>query len=156
MQRKLTSKVLVIHCRDHDIKNTDASNMCLAAMMNELGEITKECKIHRHCFNGGLKEMRKWQAAFPKVKFGVTAVLLCREFHPELEQVVNQLPIESLLLETDSPHLLAPEHIRSHYNSPYGIEAVAERVAQLKGLSLEKVLFQTLENTKALYNVVRK
>ena len=70
-----------------------------------------------------------------------------------MEEVIKQLPMKRILLETDSPHLIAPEHRKSHYNSPYGVEVIAERIAQLKGINIETVLHQTLSNTKTFYGL---
>ena len=85
--------------------------------------------------------------------FGFTALILRRERHPEVDQVIRQLPLEKILLETDSPHLKAPEHERNSYNSPYGIEVIAKRVAELKGLKVEEVFKITSGNASRLYGL---
>ena len=97
--------------------------------------------------------MIKWRGSFPSVMFGFTALILRRERHIEVDDVIKQLPMEKILLETDSPYLKAPEHLSNRFNSPYGIEAIARRVAELKGLGLAEVLTKTSENATRLYGL---
>ena len=62
VDKKLWSKVLVIHCREGDNKSRDASDMCLAVMSSVLkDDVAKNSRIHRHCYNGGVREMIKWR-----------------------------------------------------------------------------------------------
>ena len=63
----------------------------------------------------------------------------------DLREVVKQVPMEQLLIETDSPYL-APVPFRGKPNQPIYVAKVAECVAELKGLSLEAVEAQTTEN----------
>ena len=86
--------------------------------------------------------------------FGFTAVLLQEVRHRELEEVVRTLPMSKILLETDSSHLLAPVHQQEKYNMPYGLVAVAERVAELKDIPLREVLSASTFNAQKLYNIV--
>ena len=154
VDKKLWSKVLVIHCREGDNKSRDASDMCLTVMSSFLkDDVAKNSRIHRHCYNGGVREMIRWRDGFPSVMFRFTALILRRERHIEVDDVIKQLPMEKILLETDSPHLKAPEHLSNRFNSPYGIEAIARRVAELKGLGLAEVLTKTSENATRLYGL---
>ena len=150
-EKKLWSKVLVLHCRDY--RSTDAQALCMVTLKNILKEDVVHAKIHWHCFNGSLREMEKWQETFPQLKFGFTGLLLRPERHGELDKIVRRLPLESILLETDSPYLLAPEHQGFRYNTPYGIAAVAQRVADLKSLSVRRVLRTTTTTAKRFYNL---
>lgn len=63
----------------------------------------------------------------------------------DLRDVVKQVPMEQLLIETDSPYL-APVPFRGKPNQPIYVQKVAECVAELKGLSAEAVTEQTAEN----------
>ena len=102
-------------------------------------------KIHHHCFNGGITQQRNWLACFPRMMFGFTAILLHQDCHPELEKVVDQI-----LLETDLPYTTAPVHSKCNYNTPYGLEEVARRVAQLKDITMKEVLQVTSKKAKDL------
>ena len=57
----------------------------------------------------------------------------------KLKEVVKNVPLESLMLETDSPYL-TPEPYRGKKNEPYNIIYVAKEIAALKEISVEKVL----------------
>jgi TatD DNase family protein len=63
----------------------------------------------------------------------------------DLREVAKQVPMDQLLIETDSPYL-APVPFRGKPNQPIYVEKVAECVAELKGLTPEAVAKQTMEN----------
>jgi TatD DNase family protein len=63
----------------------------------------------------------------------------------ELRQVVKQVPMDRLLIETDSPYL-APVPHRGKSNQPIHVRHVAECVADLKGMTLEAIAEQTTAN----------
>ena len=63
----------------------------------------------------------------------------------ELREVVKQMPMDRLLIETDSPYL-APVPFRGKPNQPIYVEKVAECVAEIKGMSPHEVALQTGEN----------
>ncbi|PMH46796.1 metal-dependent hydrolase [Vibrio sp. 10N.286.49.B3] len=68
----------------------------------------------------------------------------------ELKEVVKQLPLERLLIETDSPYL-APIPHRGSENQPAYVVEVAAYIAQLKGLSLAEVGKVTTANYQDLF-----
>jgi TatD DNase family protein len=68
------------------------------------------------------------------------------------QEVVRRIPLEKMLLETDCPYL-APEPYRGKRNEPAFMRKTAERVAELKGLTLEDVSRITSLNAKLLFGV---
>ncbi|OLQ94367.1 metal-dependent hydrolase [Vibrio ponticus] len=68
----------------------------------------------------------------------------------ELKEVVKALPLERLLVETDSPYL-APVPHRGKQNQPAYVVEVAAYIAQLKGAALSEVGQKTSENFKNLF-----
>ena len=70
----------------------------------------------------------------------------------DLQQVVKQVPLEQLLIETDAPYL-APEPYRGQRNEPLYVEFVAKKVAELQGVSFEQVAEQTSKNAKKLFKL---
>lgn len=68
----------------------------------------------------------------------------------ELKEVVKQLPLERLLIETDSPYL-APVPHRGKENQPAYVAEVAAYIAQLKGISIETLAEQTTQNFHTLF-----
>jgi len=69
----------------------------------------------------------------------------------DLREVVSWLPLDRLLLETDSP-FLAPTPFRGKPNKPAHIPAIATFVAELRGISLEQLSEQTSANAQRLFN----
>ena len=70
----------------------------------------------------------------------------------KLKEVVNMIPLESIVLETDSPYL-APEPYRGQRNSSLYLPWVVRTVANLKGVSEDEVERVTTENAKKLYHL---
>ena len=69
-----------------------------------------------------------------------------------LKETVRQIPLESIVLETDSPYL-APEPQRGQRNCSLYLRYVAAMLAELKGLSAEAVEEQTWQNARRLYRM---
>jgi len=67
-----------------------------------------------------------------------------------LRELVHQLPLEKLLIETDCPYL-TPDPYRGKRNEPAYVKFVAQEVARIKGLSLEEVARVTSDNARALF-----
>ncbi len=72
-----------------------------------------------------------------------------------LAEVARLVPLERLLVETDSPYL-APQARRGQRNEPAYVRLVAERVAELRGLPPEEVGRITSDNARALFNPRRQ
>jgi len=60
--------------------------------------------------------------------------------------------LERILLETDCPYLTPTPH-RGERNEPLYIKLVAEKIAEVKGIKLEKVAQQTVKNTRELFGI---
>lgn len=68
------------------------------------------------------------------------------------EGPVNLVPMDRILIETDSPYL-TPEPYRGKRNDSRNAKLVAKRIAEIKGISIEEVAKQTYENAKTIYNI---
>ncbi len=64
-------------------------------------------------------------------------------------EMINLVPNDRILIETDSPYL-APEPVRGTRNTPSNVKFVVQKIADVKGLTLEKVEKITFENTKRI------
>lgn len=84
--------------------------------------------------------------------FGIGGVLTFKNAK-KLKEAVMEIPMERILLETDSPYL-APEPNRGKRNSSLNIPYVVKELAQLKGISEEEVVNIATENTKKLFHLV--
>ena len=71
-----------------------------------------------------------------------------------LREVAKRVPLERMLIETDSPYL-APVPFRGKTNEPGLVRYVAEEIAKLRGLPLEQVAAATTENFFKLFNIGR-
>lgn len=100
-----------------------------------------------HCFSYS-KEMAK---EYVKMGFfiGVGGVVTFKNGR-KLKEIVTELPLEKIVLETDCPYL-APEPNRGKRNDSRNIHYVAEQVAELKNLDKETVVKQTENNAKLIY-----
>jgi len=72
----------------------------------------------------------------------------------DLQETCRQVPLERMLIETDSPYL-APIPYRGKINEPAWVAKVGEFVASLKGVSVEKLANQTSENFFQCFQVNR-
>jgi TatD DNase family protein len=68
----------------------------------------------------------------------------------ELKEVATKIPLECMLIETDSPYL-APVPFRGKLNQPGYVKHVAEEIAKLRGISVEEVGLVTSANFKKLF-----
>lgn len=71
---------------------------------------------------------------------------------PDLQSLVTDIPMEHLLIETDSP-FLTPQAYRGQRNEPAYVALVAEKIAELKELDVEAVAGATSANVAALFRV---
>lgn len=68
-------------------------------------------------------------------------------------EVVRHIPLDKLLIETDSPYL-TPEPFRGKRNDSSNVRYVAEKIAEIKNVSFEEVARITTENAKKLFKIV--
>lgn len=69
------------------------------------------------------------------------------------DEMINLVPNDRILIETDSPYL-APEPVRGTRNTPSNVKYIAEKIANVKGLSLQDVEKYTVENTKRILKII--
>ena len=102
-----------------------------------------------HCYSGSL-EMAKWLIDRGWY-IGFTGVLTFKNARKALE-VAGNIPLDRIVLETDCPYM-APEPFRGKRNHPGYLYRMAERLAELRGLSVEEIHRITTENGKKLYRI---
>jgi TatD DNase family protein len=102
-----------------------------------------------HCFSGDLEMARKM------IEMGFSLSIAGPVTFPKAEslrEVVRQVPIEHLLIETDSPYL-APQPVRGKRNEPAYVRHTAEAIAAIKGLSFDDVCRITSYNAMQLFGI---
>ena len=102
-----------------------------------------------HCYSGS------WEMAAELLKgdwyFGIDGPLTYKNA-AKLPEIVQRLPAERILVETDSPYL-SPMPFRGKRNEPAHVLYVAKKAAELRGESLEAFARATRENTRELYGI---
>lgn len=83
--------------------------------------------------------------------FGIGGALTFRKTK-KLKEVVKMLPADRILLETDCPYM-APEPVRGTRNSSLNLPYVAEKIAELRGVTPEEVIRATAENARRFFHV---
>ena len=136
------NKPLIIHTRD-------ARSDTLALM-----------RIHKadgaggvlHCFT------ENWEMARAALDMGfyisISGIMTFRNA-TELRDVVKKLPLDRLLIETDSPYL-TPVPYRGKTNQPAYVTAVAEAIAEVKSISVTELANATTANFYSLFNRVKR
>ena len=111
--------------------------------INETYEILKEYKVSGviHCFSGSLEMAKK----FISLGFllGIGGVVTFK--NSKLFEVIEKLELTNIVLETDSPYL-TPEPNRGKTNESSNIFYIAQKIAEIKNISLENVAKITTEN----------
>ena len=102
-----------------------------------------------HCYSGSA-EMAK-QLVDMGWYIGFTGVLTFKNARKALE-VASSIPLDRLVLETDCPYM-APEPFRGKRNDPGKLYRMAEKLAELRGLTVEEIHTITVENGKRLYRI---
>ena len=102
-----------------------------------------------HCYSGSA-EMAKWLVNRGWY-IGFTGVLTFKNARKALE-VAASIPLDRIVLETDCPYM-SPEPFRGKRNDPGKLYRMAEKLAELRGLTVEEVHAITTENGKRLYGI---
>lgn len=102
-----------------------------------------------HCFSGSL------ETAQELIKLGFYISFAGPVVFPRstrLKEVAKALPLDRILIETDSPYLTPPPN-RGKRNDPSNIYYVAEELARLKGLPIEDIISHTRGNALRIYEI---
>lgn len=111
-------------------------------------ELTDDLKGVFHCFTGSVEEAKEiMDVGF---KMGIGGIVTFK--NSGLDQVVKQIPITSLVFETDAPYL-TPVPFRGKRNQSAYLKYVAEKVAAIKELPLEEVAEITNRNAKQVFSI---
>ena len=102
-----------------------------------------------HCYSGSAEMAR--QLVDKGWYIGFTGVLTFKNARKAVE-VAASIPLDRIVLETDCPYM-APEPFRGKRNDPSKLYRMAEKLAEIRGLSVEEIHAITLENGKKLYRI---
>lgn len=102
-----------------------------------------------HCFTGSLEQAKKIEN-YGGFKLGIGGVLTYKK--SGLDAVVKDIPMNMLILETDSPYL-PPTPYRGKRNESSYLLHIAEKLADVKQVSLKEIADITTKNALELFNV---
>jgi len=134
---KRMQKPLIIHTRN---AREDTIAIMKAENADQMGGVM-------HCFTESL-EMAK---ASLDLNFYISfSGIITFKNAKELVDVVSYVPLDKILIETDSPYL-APMPFRGKQNEPKYVRYVAEKIAEIKNISVESVAEKTSDNFRNLF-----
>ena len=134
-----------------------AKRLCLPVIIHDReahGDTMELLQKHKpkgvlHCFSGSIETARQAVKLGLYLGFG-GSVTFKNARHPV--EVAGAVPLDRLLLETDAPYM-APVPCRGKRNDSSLIRYVAEKIAEIRGISAEQVLNASFENARALFSI---
>ena len=128
---------IVIHCRE---------------AFDEVFEILQEHKNDKlrgifHCFTGTIYQAK--QAINLNMKLGIGGVVTFK--NGKIDKFIKDIPLESIVLETDSPYI-APVPHRGKRNESNYLLLIAQKVAECYNVPLEYIAKKTTETANAVFN----
>ena len=136
---KRLNKPVVIHDRD---AHQDVMDILKEERVIEIGGVM-------HCYSGS------WEMAREAMKMNMYISIagpVTFNNARRLQDIAKLVPLNRLLIETDCPYL-APEPYRGKRNEPSYVLKVAEKIAQIKGITLETLAKATTDNAKELFGI---
>lgn len=114
-----------------------------------LKEENKTSKVLFHCFSGSVEFMREcvkegWSIALGGVVTFKNAV--------KMKEVAKEIPLDKLMLETDSPYL-TPVPFRGKTNKPAYVKYVAQEIATLRRMKIEDIIDITTSNAEEFFGI---
>ena len=133
------NKPIIIHSRDAEKETFEILNSYKG----------KNLKILMHCFTGSLEFSKKLLTldAF----FSASGIITFKN-STDLQNTFKTIPLEKLLIETDSP-FLAPIPMRGKKNEPSFIKYTLEKLSTLKETTIDKMSIITTDNFNKLFNL---
>lgn len=136
---------LIIHCRDAHDDMADILFKRFSSHSSHPHPAPEHGVLH--CFTGTVRDAQSYLDLNFLISF--TGIIT---FADQYDDVVRHVPLEKMLIETDSPFLTPAPH-RGKRNHPLYVKYVAERIAELKGVPVEQVCAQTTHNAKRLFKL---
>ena len=134
------NKPLIIHCRN-------AHKDILEILKPKTQNLKPNLKGVIHSFSGNYKQARQYRELGFKIAFN-GIITFARDY----DKVILNMPLERLLIETDCPYL-TPIPFRGKRNEPLYVKYVAEKIAEMRGISFDEVARVTTENARKLFNI---
>ncbi len=145
LQLKLAEELrlpVILHCRK-------AHNDLLEILNTRYNIQNTKLRGVVHCYTGDLKQAEQFYNlglyfGFNGLIFKDVSVL------PNPEEIIASIPLDRIVLETDSPYLVPPA-AKTERNEPLFVKYVAEEIARIKKIDVEEVASVTTANAKSLF-----
>ena len=147
MQKKFFIRQLEI-ALENDMPVIVHSRSAEEQTLDVIDQISQKYKGVFHCYAGGVDTAHRLIEKGFYISF--TGNLTYK--NNDRENVVRAIPLENMLLETDSP-FLTPVPFRGKRNDPSKLKYIAEKIADIKGVSIEEVASVTTLNSKKLFGI---
>ena len=131
---------IIIHSRNAEIETYEI-------LRNEMKNLN--LKVLMHCFTGSKEFAHKLIDL--NCNISVSGIITFGN-STELVDTISSIPMENLLVETDSPYL-APVPHRGRFNEPSYIVHIVEKLSKIKNISKEIVITNTTNNFMKLFNL---
>ncbi|HON20749.1 MAG TPA: TatD family hydrolase, partial [Bacteroidales bacterium] len=133
----------------HDLPLVIHSRKSFAEILAVLNEYSQYAlKGVFHCFSGDINQAKK--AIEKNFYLGIGGVVTYK--NAGIQDIVKEISLSHIVLETDSP-FLSPMPYRGKRNQSSYIPLIAEKIAELKEVSVEEVAAITTANAKRLFNI---
>ena len=143
---KRVGKPAILHCRaGKNPEENDSAFEDLYTILQE--ERTKDAVMH--CFSGNREQAQEALDLGLMLSFTGNVTF---ERNGKLREVLKSIPIERMMIETDSP-FLTPKAFGDKPNEPAYVVEVAKTIAEVKGLGLDEVLTKTSGNAERFFNI---
>ncbi len=142
---------LIIHCRDGLTPDTARAHDTLIKLLTEL---KRPIRGTVHCFTSGWNHAKAYLDLGLHLGFTGVVTFPPKKTNPAsqiaLNEVVEKIPLDRIVVETDSPYL-APQRYRGERAEPWMVEEVVKTFAERRGLSYEAMEEIIAENTLRLF-----
>jgi len=106
-----------------------------------------------HVIKGNWEECNEWLTKYPNCVIGLTP-LICYPKVVSIREVASKIPLDRLVLETDSPYFVPPYLNRQvEWSHPGMVIHTAAQVAALKGMKVREVIKATGANARRIYRL---
>lgn len=115
-----------------------------------IGKEFEDIPMVFHSYSGDVSETERIMALYPNVYFGINGIVTFK--NAKIKEVLNVIPSDRLLIETDAPYL-APTPHRGKTNESAFLVHTAQFIADYLGVPVEKIASSTTDNTKRLFRI---
>ncbi len=133
-------KPLIIHCRE-------AYDELIEILNSKSSILNSKSPGVIHCFSGDSQQAKQYLDL--GLYLGFTGIIT---YSSDYDAIIRDMPLQKILVETDCPYL-APVPHRGQRNEPLYVKYVAQKIAEIRGLLIEKIAEQTYQNAIGLFGL---